>query len=98
MTKRKPRIAVFFGGEANTRDLSLETGRAVSTYMPRSQYDVIPVHVNEQGEWQVPLGSLPASGSAERAMEMLQAAVPALSPAQALPRLLSREPDAFFTL
>ncbi len=31
-------------------------------------------------------------------MEMLQAAVPALSPAQALPRLLSREPDAFFTL
>lgn len=98
MTRRKPRIAVFFGGDPSTRDLSLETGHWASEHIPRSQYDVIPVHVNEQQQWQVPLGSLPQTGSMSRALEMLQAAVPALSPAQALPRLLSRSPDVFFTL
>lgn len=96
MTKRKPRVAVFFGGSADNQDLSVETGRWMFEHMPRTTYEVVPVHVTDEGAWQVPLGSLPGSGDALRAVDMLQAAVPALPPAQALPRLLERGVDIVF--
>lgn len=98
MTQHKPRVAVFFGGEMDNRDLSLETGRWIFEHIPRTQYEVIPVHVTPEGTWQVPLGSLPSSGPVQRAVDMLEAAVPALPRAQALPRLLNREADLFFTV
>lgn len=98
MQKKKPRVAVFYGGGLDNRDLSLATGEWFLEHMPRAQYDVIPVHVTAQRQWQVPLGSLPRQGGVNRVLEMLMAAVPVMPPAQALPRLLSREPDVFFTL
>lgn len=96
--KRKPRVAVFYGGSQDNRDLSYATGTWVCEHLPRSQYDVIPVHVTADERWQVPLGSLPASGRVERVMEMLAGAVPMLPRARALPRLLDREPDVLMTL
>lgn len=96
--KRKPRVAVFYGGSQDNRDLSCATGQWVCEHLPRSQYDVIPVHVTPDERWQVPLGSLPSSGQVGRVMEMLAGAVPMLPRARALPRLLDREPDVLMTL
>lgn len=89
---------MFFGGRQDNYDLSLETGRWVSEYAPRGQYDVIPIHVTPDLRWQVPLGNLPRQGGVSRVLEMLMATVPALPIAQALPRLLTREPEVFFTV
>lgn len=94
----KPRVAVVYGGANDNRDLSLETGRWVLEHIPKAHYEVIPVHVTGQGGWQVPLGSLPITSHVSRVLEMLFASVPVLPAAQALPRLLSREPDALFTV
>lgn len=96
--KKKPRVAVFYGGAQDNRDLSTATGQWVCEHLPRSRYDVIPVHVTADERWQVPLGSLPSSGSVSRVMEMLTGAVPMLPRARALPRLLDREPDVLMTL
>jgi D-alanine-D-alanine ligase len=96
--KRKPRVAVFYGGTSDNRDLSVATGQWVCEHLPRSRYEVIPVHVTANEQWQVPLGSLPASGHIGRVIDMLAGAVPALPRAQALPRLLNREPDLLMTL
>lgn len=96
--KRKPRVAVFYGGGQDNRDLSYATGQWVCEHLPRSQYEVIPVHVTADERWQVPLGSLPASGSVGRVMEMLAGAVPIMARARALPRLLDRGPDVLMTL
>lgn len=96
--KRKPRVAVFYGGGQDNRDLSYATGTWVCEHLPRSRYDVIPVHVTADARWQVPLGSLPRQGGVNRVMEMLAGAVPILPRARALPRLLDREPDVLMTL
>lgn len=96
--KRKPRVAVFYGGAQENRDLSYASGQWVCEHLPRSQYDVIPVHVTADGRWQVPLGSLPGQGGVARVMDMLTGAVPMLPRARALPRLLDREPDVLMTL
>ncbi len=89
---------MFFGGGADNYDLSRETGQWVSEALPRGKYDVIPVQVTPEHAWQVPLGSLPRQGEVSRATAMLMSAVPALPIPQALPRLLSREPEVFFTV
>lgn len=96
--KRKPRVAVFYGGAFDNRDLSLATGQWMCEYVPRSVYEVIPIHVTPDGRWQVPLGSLPANGHVGRVMNMLSEAVPALPRSQAVARLLAREPDVMMTL
>lgn len=96
--KRKPRVAVFYGGGQDNRDLSCATGQWVCDHLPRSRYEVIPVHVTADERWQVPFGSLPSSGSVSRVMEMLTGAVPMLPRARALPRLLDRQPDVLMTL
>lgn len=98
MKPRKPHIVVFFGGEAASRDLSSETGYWVCQYMPRETYDVTPVHVCTDGTWQVPLGSLPRSGSVEKMMDYLYRGLKALSPTAALERLLARPVSAFVSV
>ncbi len=98
MKSRKPHVVVFFGGEASSRDLSSETGYWVSHYMPRESYDVTPVHVRADGKWQVPLGSLPRSGSVEKMMDYLYRGLTALAPAKALERLLTRPVSAFLSV
>ncbi len=98
MKPRKPHIVVFFGGEAESRDLSAETGYWVCQYMPREAYDITPVHVGADGRWQVPLGSLPRSGSITTMMDYLYRGLEALSPMKALERLSQRPVSAFFSV
>lgn len=93
----KPRVAVFFGGQPGTRDLSQETGYWMCQYIPRSRYEVTPIHVTAQGDWQVPLGNLPEQGQVDRALSMLFKAVRPTSPRQGLERLLGRPVDAIMT-
>lgn len=98
MKAKKPHIVVFFGGEAASRDLSCETGYWVCQYMPREAYDVTPVHVQADGLWQVPLGSLPRGGSVSGMMNYLYRGLKALSPLKALERLAARPITAFFSV
>lgn len=95
---RRPRVAVFFGGTSPNNDLSTETGQWVCQYLPRSQYDVVPVEVTPRGEWKVPLGSLPRSGSVATTLKRLGEAIPSLNPAQALQRLLAKPIDSLLTV
>lgn len=102
MKSRKPHVVVFFGGEGAGRDLSLASGQWVCQYIPRTQYQVTPVHIQSDGSWQVPLGSLPQGGTVKRMIEMLFTApgraVRAVSPAVGLQKLLARPVDAMMTL
>lgn len=95
---QRPTIIVFFGGTPSSYNLSRETGQWVCQYIPRSQYQVKPVHVTHNGLWQVPLGYLPQSGNTDLALERLFEAIPALSPAKGLERLAGQPVDAFLTV
>jgi D-alanine--D-alanine ligase len=94
----RPHIVVFFGGNPGTYDLSRETGHWVCQYIPRTQYQVTPVHVTAEGLWQVPLGSLPQAGNTDVALERLFQAIPALSPLKAMERLIQRPLGALLTV
>lgn len=98
----KPHIAVFFGGEEGSYDLSCESGYFACQHIPRDKYQVTPIHVQHNGFWQVPLGSLPNRGPVNRMLEMLFTApgraIRALSPTQGLQRLLQRPLHGIMTL
>ncbi|HSX25159.1 MAG TPA: ATP-grasp domain-containing protein [Candidatus Andersenbacteria bacterium] len=94
----KPRVVVFYGGDAEHANTSRESGAWVCRYIPKSEYDVTPVAVTHDGLWKVPLGSLPKSGNTKHAMDMLAEAVPAQDPKQALQRLLNRTVDSIITV
>lgn len=98
MRNKKPRVVVFFGGDSSNHDLSQETGHWVCNYIPRSKYQVTPVHITTNGEWQVPMGGLPQYGPVGDIMDNLFAAVPATSPAQGMERLLRTPPDVLMTV
>ena len=96
--KKKPRVAVFFGGTDANRDLSYSTGLWLANSMPRETYDVTPVHVTNKGNWQVPLGALPRQGDVTQVVGKLFEAVPARSPAKAIERLFARDIDALWSV
>jgi D-alanine-D-alanine ligase len=96
-TTRKPHVAVFFGGTSDSHDLSQETGYWVCQYMPRTKYAVTPVHVTAEGNWQVPLGTLPQHGPIDRMLDMLFKGIEAVVPSQGLQRLLRHPIAAFMT-
>lgn len=98
MASRKPKVAVFFGGESHSRDLSMETGYWICQYLPRNSFDIIPVHVQADGRWQVPVGSLPSQGPVQRMMTMLFKNLGSLTPLQGWQRLLSRPVEAVWSL
>jgi D-alanine--D-alanine ligase len=98
MKLKKPHIAVFFGGDAGSRDLSEETGLWLCYFLPRGRYHVTPVQVTEQGDWQVPLGSLPERGPIKQIMTNLFQAVKPEPPARGLERLLRRPVRALVTV
>lgn len=98
MLNKKPHIVVFFGGDSTNNDLSRETGYWACQYIPRSAYQVTPVHIRADGKWQVPLGSLPQQGPVDRMMSMLFKSLRALSPKEGLQRLLSRPINAFLSV
>lgn len=94
----KPRVVVFYGGDAAHAETSRTSGAWMCQYIPKSQYDVTPVHVTADGMWKVPLGSLPKVGSVNRAMDMLAQATTAQDPKQAIHTLLNRPVDSLITL
>lgn len=67
-------------------------------YIPRSKYDVTPVEVTHNGEWKVPMGTLPKGGDIARTMEMLFKATTPQDPKKALERLLNKPVDSIITL
>lgn len=98
MKPKKPRVAVFFGGEADSHDVSTTTGMWLCYFLPRGQYDITPVRVTPEGRWQVPLGSLPERGPIERMLQGLLTAVRAVPPLEGLSRLLRRPLHALLTV
>jgi len=102
MKTHKPHIAVFFGGEESNRDLSLESGYWVCQHIPREKYQVTPVHIQPDGSWQVPIGSLPDRGPVDRMMDMLfrapGQAIRSLTASEGLQRLLQRPLAGMMTL
>lgn len=94
----RPRIVVFMGGEAQHANTSSQSGTWVCQYIPRSQYDVTPVHVTHDGKWKVPLGTLPKTGHVGRTLDMLFSATPPQEPNKTLERLFTRPVDSIITL
>jgi D-alanine-D-alanine ligase len=91
-------VVVFLGGVSGSRDLSLETGYWVCHYLPRTRYQVVPIHVTAQNEWQVPTGALPAQGPVRRMLDMLWQSLRAVSPREGLVRLLEKPVSAMLTV
>jgi len=98
MKDRKLHVAVFFGGEAGSHDLSQESGEWLCYFLPREKYRVTPVRVTPEGAWQVPLGHLPQRGPIKRMLTNLFQAVAPVPPKQGLERLLLRPVQALITL
>lgn len=94
----RPTVVIFFGGTPSNHDLSMESGSWVCRYLPRARYRVAPVRVTTAGQWQVPLGTLPQQGPVDRVLDRLWQAVPAVSPAAGVERLLAHQPRAMMTL
>lgn len=94
----RPRIAVFTGGQEEHAALSREGGAWVCQYIPRSAYDVTPIEVTNDGQWKVPIGTLPKGGDIARTMEMLFKATAPQDPKKALERLLAKNVDSIITL
>ncbi|HBE89611.1 MAG TPA: hypothetical protein DDW41_00175 [Candidatus Andersenbacteria bacterium] len=97
MRSRKPHVAIFFGGQTGSHDLSEETGFWACQYIPRSKYQITPIRVAPDGNWQVPLGSLPQQGPIRRMMTKMFEAVPVVSASRGLERLLRRPVDLLLT-
>lgn len=94
----RPRIVVFMGGEDQHANISAQSGKWVCQYIPRSQYDVTPVHVTAKGQWKVPLGTIPRTGDVHRTIDMLTSVTEAQEPTQAMERLFARPVDSIITL
>ncbi len=94
----RPRIVVFMGGQAEHANTSHESGSWVCQYIPRSKYDVTPVSVTHDGQWKVPMGSLPKSGDTARTIDMLFAATAPQDPKKAMERVLHKPVDSIITL
>ncbi len=50
---RRLRVAVLIGGPSSEHDVSLSTGKVVMNYLDREKYEVIPVMIRRDGEWQI---------------------------------------------
>ncbi len=98
MENRRPHVAVFFGGQAGSYDLSCETGQWLCHYLPRSKYRITPVRITPRGKWQVPLGSLPRQGPVRKILKNLFRTVRAVPPARGLERLLRSPVKVMMTL
>ena len=94
----RPRIVVFSGGQEEHAGISSQSGKWLCQYIPRSQYDVVPVEVTHEGKWKVPLGSLPKTGPVGRTMDMLSSVTQPLAPSDALDRLFSKPVDSIITV
>lgn len=89
--RKKPQVVIFFGGDKSSADLSAETGHWMCQYIPRSKYQIKPVRITEDGNWQVPLGNLPQKGDVAGVLENLFQATTPTKPTAALQRLLNND-------
>ncbi len=94
----KPRVVVFMGGETAHANASRQSGAWLCNYIPRSQYDVVPVEVMPDGQWKVPLGNLPKSGNVARAIDMIFQATLPKEAKHALARIMEKPVHYFTTL
>ncbi|MDO4899544.1 D-alanine--D-alanine ligase family protein [Actinomyces sp.] len=49
--RRKPRVAVVFGGRSGEHTISCATAAGVLDAIDRDRYDVLPVGITKQGQW-----------------------------------------------
>ena len=54
----KIRVAVLMGGPSYEHDVSILSGKMVCESLNKDRYDVIPVHINRDGEWSLPFEGL----------------------------------------
>lgn len=94
----RPRIVVFMGGQKEHASASSQSGTWACQYIPRSQYDVTPVHITHDGKWRVPLGTLPKTGDVTRTIDMLASITEPQEVTRALERLFAHPVDSIITL
>ncbi|MDQ0793783.1 D-alanine--D-alanine ligase family protein [Streptomyces sp. B1I3] len=49
--RRKPRVAVVFGGRSSEHGISVVTAGAVMSAVDRTKYDVLPIGITRDGRW-----------------------------------------------
>ena len=54
----KIRVAVLMGGPSSEHDVSILSGKMVCESLNKDRYEVIPVHINRDGEWSIPFEGL----------------------------------------
>lgn len=48
----KIRVMVLYGGKSGEHEVSLQTAASIIKHLDRTQYDIIPVAIDKQGDWQ----------------------------------------------
>ena len=90
MRRKKPHLAVFFGGTDANHDLSTQTGHWFCQHVPRSSYDITPVHIQPDGSWKVPQGPLPQRGDVGGFFRSFLDGLQKLSPTEGMGRLVTK--------
>ncbi len=54
----KLRVAVLMGGPSSEHDISLASGQVVCDNLNREKYEIIPIHIDREGEWSRPFEKL----------------------------------------
>ena len=90
MRRKKPHLAVFFGGTDANHDLSTQTGQWFCQHVPRSSYDITPVHIQPDGSWKVPQGPLPQRGDVAGLLKGFLDGLQKLSPTEGMGRLVTK--------
>ncbi len=52
-TKHKIRVALLYGGKSGEHEVSLLSARSVMNAMDTQQYDILPILINQAGEWSI---------------------------------------------
>ncbi len=57
------RVAVLMGGRSSEHDISVASGRSILAGLEEAGYEAIPIEIDRQGRWALPLPEMPAIGS-----------------------------------
>ncbi|SFX11439.1 D-alanine-D-alanine ligase [Thermoactinomyces sp. DSM 45891] len=99
--QKKLRVAVIYGGKSGEHEVSLISAASVMKAMDLEKYEVLPIGITKEGEWQVGTQSFPAlegSLGAEK-LDQLQSQLPSVSNVtngKQLPALTSEFVDVVF--
>jgi len=53
VSRKRPRVAVVFGGRSGEHEVSIQSARSVISAIDRTKYDVLPVGITHDGTWVV---------------------------------------------